>query len=138
MKNCILKILVLVIVTSGFSYSQESYEKSKKLYSKNWKTKDRVNTKKWIDSKKRLESVEENKSQSKYHSSHFMNSRNTSRGNYPNVSNFENGNSKSEILPKNNSTKLNPLRIKQSVLSRRNGRTPKSVKKDKLFSTKIE
>ena len=138
MKNCILKILVLVIVTSGFSYSQESYEKSKKLYSKNWKTKDRVNTKKWIDSKKRLESVEENKSQRKYHSSHFINSRNTSRGNYPNVSNFEKGNSKSEILPKNNSTKLNPLRIKQSVLSRRNGRTPKSIKKDKLFSTKIE
>ena len=138
MKNCILKILVLVIVTSGFSYSQESYEKSKKLYSKNWKTKDRVNTKKWIDSKKRLESVEENKSQRKYHSSHFINSRNTSRGNYPSVSDFEKGNSKSKILSKNNSTKLNPLRIKQSVLSRRNGRTPKSVKKDKLFSTKIE
>ena len=138
MKNYILYTSLFVFMFSGFLYSQDSYEMSKKLYSKNWKTKKADNTKKWIDSKKRLESVEENKTQRKYHSSHFMNSKNTSRGNYPNVSNYEKVNLKSDVLSKSSSTKLDPLRIRQSVSSKPNGRTPRNTKKDKLFSKKIE
>jgi hypothetical protein len=138
MKNYILYTSLFVFMFSGFLYSQDSYEMSKKLYSKNWKTKEGDNTKKWIDSKKRLESIEENKTQRKYHSSHFMNSRNTSRGNYPNVSDFEKGNLKSNVSSKVNSTKLDPLRIRQSVSSKPKGRTPRNAKKDKLFSKKIE
>lgn len=138
MKNYILYTSLFVFMFSGFLYSQDSYEMSKKLYSKNWKIKEVDNTKRWIDSKRRLESIEENKTQSKYHSSHFMNSRNTSRGNYRNVSNFENGNLKSNVSSKVNSTKLDPLRIRQSVSSKTNGRTPRNAKKDKLFSKKIQ
>jgi hypothetical protein len=138
MKNYILYTSLFVFMFSGFLYSQDSYEMSKKLYSKNWKTKKADNTKKWIDSKKRLELVEENKTQRKYHSSHFVNSKNTSRGNYPNVSNYEKVNLKSDVLSKSSSTKLDPLRIRQSVSSKPNGRTPRNAKKDKLFSKKIE
>ena len=65
-----------------------------------------------------------------------MNSKNTSRGNYPNVS--KKVNLKSDVLSKSSSTKLDPLRIKQSVSSKPNGRTPRNAKKDKLFSKKIE
>ena len=138
MKNYILYTAMFIFIFSGFSYSQDSYEMSKKLYSKNWRAKKGDNSKKWIDSKKRLESAQENKTQRNYRSSQIMNHRNNSRGNYPSTSIFENGNLKSNLLPKDNSTKLDHLRIKQSISSKTKGRTPRNPKKDKLFSKKIE
>ena len=138
MKNYILYTALFIFIFSGFSYSQDSYEMSKKLYTKNWRAKKGDNSKKWIDSKKRLESLQENKTQRNYRSSQILNRSNRSRGNYPSSSNFEDGNLKSNLSSKKNSSKLDPLRIRQSVSSKPRGRTPRNVQKDKLFSKKIE
>ena len=138
MKNYILYTALFIFIFSGFSYSQDSYEMSKKLYTKNWRAKKGDNSKKWIDSKKRLESLQENKTQRNYRSSQILNRSNSSRGNYPSSSNFENGNLKSNLSSKKNSSKLDPLRIRQSVSSKPRGRTPRNAQKDKLFSKKIE
>ena len=138
MKNYILYTVMFVFIFSGFSYSQDSYEMSKKLYTKNWRAKKGDNSRKWIESKKRLESLQENKTQRNYRSSQILNRRYRSRGTYPSTSNFENGNLKSNLSSKKNSSKLDPLRIRQSVSSKPKGRTPRNVKKDKLFSEKIE
>ena len=138
MKNYILYTALFIFIFSGFSYSQDSYEMSKKLYTKNWRAKKGDNSKKWIDSKKRLESLQENKTQRNYRSSQIMNHRNISRGGYPSSTNFENGNLKSNLSSKKNSSKLDPLRIRQSVSSKPRGRTPRNPQKDKLFSKKIE